>query len=152
MKALHFILFIFLLFISLKCQGQPTSNVKFLDNNEKKLFDKMTKEEAEIKGTIRVFFKDSVSLIPIKTEVVFLKFSTPKYLTDKSANFSYSYSKKYKLNKKQNKLKNEYLRKIDSIFINGNYEFQFKNTWILSSKLDFTFSYKILHALSNKNN
>ncbi|OIV42217.1 hypothetical protein [Flavobacterium johnsoniae] len=148
MKALHFILFIFLL-TNLKCQGQPTEDIKFLSNEEKTFFDKTIQYAAQIKGTIRVFFKDSVSLVPIKTEVVFLKFSTPKHSTDKSVNFSYSYSKKYKLNKKQNKLKNEYLRKIDSIFINGNYEFQFKKNWVLGNKLDFTFTYEILPAVYN---
>ncbi|SMO91646.1 hypothetical protein SAMN06265220_106116 [Flavobacterium nitrogenifigens] len=134
-----------MLLCNISCIGQSNSNVKF-NNHEKILYDKKIKEVVEVKGVIRVYFKDSITLVPLKTEIIVLKFITPKASSGCSTNFSYLYSKKSKLNKFQRKVKEEYSRRIDSIFKGGNYEFENKNdnNKVVNRKLDFTFFYKIL--------
>ncbi|MDL2142515.1 hypothetical protein QQY79_08290 [Flavobacterium tructae] len=143
-RQLISIIRILMLLSYISCIGQSNSNVKF-NNHEKILYDKKIKEIVEVKGVIRVYFKDSINLEPLKTEIIILKFITPMASSNCSTNFSYLYSKKNKLNKFQWKIKEEYSYKIDSIFKAGNYEFENKkNNWVVNRKLDFTFFYKIL--------
>lgn len=141
MNLQHYIILLIIPYF-LNCQnssGQEIKggSVKFINEAKIIFYDADLRDTVQVSGVVRILFTDSTNLQPKRTEIAIFRMKG-------GVNFSYFYSSKNKLNDYEKILMKKYSAKVDSIFMNGKYQFQGGNKLIISNRLDFAFSFKIL--------
>lgn len=139
-----FILFIVCFSNFQKISGQEIKggDVEFIRETNIIFYEVGLSDTIQLTGVARVTFTDSVSLIPKNVDIPILRMKGENGI--KSINFSYFYSSDNHLSDCERKLKEKYSDKIDSVFVNGAYQFLGEKKWILGNKLDFTYSFEII--------
>jgi len=145
MKLQYFFILTILYFISFqKISGQEIKggDVEFIREANIIFYEVGQSDTIQLSGVARVTFTDSLSLIPKNVDIPILRMKGKNGI--KSINFSYFYSSDNKLSDCEKKMKEKYSAKIDSIFMNGRYQFLGEKKWIFGNKLDFSYSFKII--------
>jgi hypothetical protein len=145
MKLQYFFILIILYFISFqKISGQEIrgGDVEFIRESNIIFYEVGLGDTIQLSGVARVTFTDSVSLIPKNVDIPILRMKGKNGI--KSTNFSYFYSSDNNLSDCEKKLKEKYSVKIDSVFMNGVYQFLGEKKWIFGNKLDFSYSFEII--------
>lgn len=136
------IIFLLIMLFSMSCRntsGQEVigGDVEFIGETNILFYEAGLKDTINVSGVVRVSFTDSTSLDPKSTDITILR------MKGEDINFSYFYSKENNLDDYENKLMEKYTTKVDSIFMNGEYQFYGEKKWILGNRLDFSYVFKI---------
>jgi hypothetical protein len=145
MKLQHLLILAILYFVSLqKIFGQEARgcDVEFIREANILFYEVGLGDTIHLSGVARVTFTDSVSLIPKNVDIPIMRMKGENGI--KSINFSYFYSSDNDLSDCEQKMKMKYSAKIDSVFMNGVYQFLGEKKWIYGNQLDFSYSFEIL--------